>query len=60
MVSLFGTLRATKAFCFFTTKTLFLSVIYSITDTNTITVPEEMRCKQRNNHPNYNVIVSLD
>ncbi len=31
---LFGTLPATKSCCFFTTKTLFLSVICSITDTN--------------------------
>ncbi len=31
---LFGTLSATKSCCFFTTKTLFLSVICSITDTN--------------------------
>ncbi len=31
---LFVTLRATIFFCFFTTKTLFLSIIYSITDTN--------------------------
>ncbi len=31
---LFGTLSATKSCWFFTTKTLFLSVICSITDTN--------------------------
>ncbi len=31
---LFGTLPATKSCCFFTTKTLFLSIICSITDTN--------------------------
>ncbi len=31
---LFGTLPATKLCCFFTTKTLFLSVICSIMDTN--------------------------
>ncbi len=33
-IILFVTLHATKPCCFFTTKTLFLSVIYSITDTN--------------------------
>ncbi len=44
---------------FFTTKTLFLSVIYSITDTNNNS-PKEMKCKQRNMHLYYNVIVSLD
>ncbi len=48
-----------KIMLFFTTKTLFLSVICSITDT-TITLPEEMRRKQMNNDPNYNIIVSLD
>ncbi len=53
---LFGTLPATKSCCFFATKTLFLSVICSITD-RTITLPEEMRRKQMNNDPNYNVIV---
>ncbi len=31
---LFVRLYATKPYCFFTTKMLFLSVIYSITDTN--------------------------
>ncbi len=56
---LFVTLYATKPCCFFTTKMLFLSVIYSITDTNNNS-PEEMKRKQRNYHPNDNVIVSLD
>ncbi len=35
------------------------SVIYSIMDTNNNS-PEEMKRKQRNMHPYYNVIVSLD
>ncbi len=56
---LFVRLYAKKQCCFFTTKTLFLSAIYSITDTNNNS-PEEMKRKQRNNDPNYNVIVSLD
>ncbi len=49
---LFVTLRAKKTCCCFFTKTLFLSIMYSITDTNT---PEEMKCKQGNIHPYYNV-----
>ncbi len=52
------TLYATKQCWFFTIKTLFLSIIYSITDANNNS-PEEMKRKQMNNHPNYNVIVSL-
>ncbi len=56
---LFVKLYATTLCCFFTTKTLFLSVIYSITGTNNNS-PEEMKCKQRNMHLYYNVIVSLD
>ncbi len=53
------TLYATKQCWFFTTKMLFLSIIYSITDANNNS-PEEMKRKQMNNHPYYNVIVSLD
>ncbi len=53
------TLYTTKQCWFFTTKMLFLSIIYSITDANNNS-PEEMKRKQMNNHPNYKVIVSLD
>ncbi len=44
---------------FFTTKTLFLSVIYSIKDTNNNS-PEEMKRKQRNKHPYYAGLKVLD
>ncbi len=38
---------------------LFLSTIYSITDTNN-NYPEEITRKQRNIHPYYYIIVALD
>ncbi len=59
MISSVWDIACYKIMLFFTTKTLFLSVICSITDTNNNS-PQEMRRKQINNDPNYNVVVSLD